>query len=100
MREIGERLAWVRDIMGLSQNAMANIVGVTQTAWGKYELGQRTPDQFEIPRIAAKLKISVPYILRGCLDDVEREMAIRLAARHPQLVQNMNKCLDTDTDRS
>jgi hypothetical protein len=40
----------------------------------------------------AKLKITHAYLIEGSLDGVERELAIRLAAYHPELV------LPTDTD--
>lgn len=100
MREIGVRLRWVRQAMGLSQEAIAEIVGVHQTAWSLYERGLRTPDQFEVPRIAGKLKISVHYMLGGGLEGVERDLAIRLAARHPELVENKCKDRGTGTDPS
>lgn len=88
MREVGQRLRWVREAMGCSQQEMATAVGVHQTAWSLYERGLRLPDQFEAPRLAAKLGISIPYMLEASLEGVERELAIRLAARHPELVHS------------
>lgn len=100
MKEIGTRLRWVREVMGISQERIAEIVGVHQTAWSLYERGKRTPDQFEVPRIAGKLKISVPYMMGQGLEGVERDLAIRLAARHPELVENTSKDRGTGTDPS
>lgn len=68
-----------------SQTKMAAIVGIHQTAWSLYERGERAPDQFEMPRLVGKLGISLPYLLHGSLDGVRRDMAIRLAALHPEL---------------
>jgi transcriptional regulator with XRE-family HTH domain len=65
---------------------MAEIVGVTQTAWGKWELGQRTPDRYKLPKVVALLKISMEYLLGHTLDGVERNLALRIAAAHPELV--------------
>ncbi len=90
MKEIGERLQWVREALGLSQIEISKIVDVHQTTWSLYEKGLRLPDQFQIPRIAGKLKISVSYLLGEGLDGVERDLAIRLAAQHPQLVDKKN----------
>lgn len=87
MREVGVRLKWVREAMGLSQQEIADLIGLHQTAWSLYERGLRFPDQFEVVRLAAKLKISLPYLLEATLEGVERELAIRLAARHPELVE-------------
>ena len=97
MKLIGQRLRWAREALGLSQEEVARRVGVHQTAWSLYERGLRMPDQFEVPRLAAKLQISLPYILGGGLQGVERELAIRLAARHPELVENTSKADRTGT---
>lgn len=105
MREMGERLMWVREVSGdpsssrkVSQEKMASLIGVHQTAWGLYESGKRWPDQFELVRLLAKLKITREYLLYGCLDGVERTLAIRLAAAHPELVAPKSKALRTGTD--
>ncbi len=86
MAEMGRRLRWVRDARGLSQQAMADMVGVHQTAWSLYERGMRWPDQFEAPRLAAKLQVTLDYLRGGSLEGVEPALAIRLAAAHPELV--------------
>ena len=99
MKDMGLRLRWVREALDMSQTEIAEVVGVHQSAWSLYELGKRIPDQFQIPRIAGKLKISVPYLLGEGLSGVERELAIRLAARHPELVENTGTAQDTGTGR-
>jgi len=97
MAAAGQRLRWVREVLGMSQAQIAEAVGITQSAWSLYELGKRWPDQFEAPRLASKLKISLDYMLNGSLDEVERELAIRLAARHPELVFPSDTVDCTDT---
>jgi len=89
MIHVGERLRWVREVHGKSQAEMAEIVGVTQTAWGKWELGQRTPDRYKLPEVVARLRISIDYLLGNTLEGVERSLALRLAAAHPELVSSM-----------
>ena len=86
MADMGQRLRWVRDILGKSQAQMAEAVGIDQTAWSLYERGLRWPDVAQAARIVAKLKVSHSYLLEGSLEGVERELAIRLAAYHPELV--------------
>ncbi len=91
MKAAGTRLRWVRDIRGESQEEIAEHVGVHQTTWSLYERGERWPDEFEAARLLGKLKISREYLLEGGLQGVERELAIQLAARHPELAGPTDK---------
>lgn len=91
MAAAGRRLRWVREILQMSQAQIAEAVGITQSAWSLYELGKRWPDQFEAIRLMAKLKISQQYLLGGSLEGVERDLAIQLAAHHPELVIPTNR---------
>lgn len=100
MKEMGERLRWVREVLGRAQQDLADLIGVHQTSWSLYERGLRWPDQFEIVRMISKLKISREYLLEGNLDQVDRDLAIRLAASHPELVQPIRKGPDKGTDPS
>jgi transcriptional regulator with XRE-family HTH domain len=76
----------VREALDMTQLQMATAVGIDQSAWSHYELGRRWPDIGTAMRLVAKLKISLPFLLEGSLEGVERELAIRLAAYHPELV--------------
>ncbi len=100
MLQMGERLKWVREANGWNQTQAGDMVGVTQTAWSLYERGLRWPDAFAAVRLIAKLKISREFLLTGDLGGVERDLAIRLAASHPELVRPKNKDSDTGTDQS
>jgi transcriptional regulator with XRE-family HTH domain len=96
MLAMGQRLRWVRDIKGASQADMAAAIGLHPSSWSLYERGARWPDIFEAMRIVAKLQISIPYLLQGTLEGVERDLAIQLAAHHPELARPMGKALRTD----
>lgn len=100
MRLIGQRLKWLREAMNASQQELADHVGVHQTMWSLYEKGKRSPDQYTMVRMAGKLKISTEYLLEGRLEGVDRDLAIRLAAAHPELVEPIGKGLRTDKDPS
>lgn len=99
MRQMGERLRWVREARGESQDKIATHVGLHQTSWSLYERGLRWPDSFEAVRLISKLKITKEYLLDGTLDGVDRDLAIRLAASHPELVPPRNKEPRTGTGR-
>jgi transcriptional regulator with XRE-family HTH domain len=101
MKQMGERLRWIREALGNpSQEKLATLIGVHQTSWSLYERGLRWPDAFEIVRIISKLKISREYLVEGRLDGVERDLAIRLAAAHPELVRPIDTGPHMDTDQS
>lgn len=91
MVHMGERLRWVREALGKTQEELAEAIGVHQTSWSLYERGLRWPDQFEAPRLLAKLRISREYLLENTLQGVDPALAIRLAAKHPELVYPSDK---------
>lgn len=95
---MGQRLKWVREARGLSQAQIAAEVGVHQTQWSLYERGKCMPDAFAGERMVAKLKITKEYLFGGGLDGVERVLAIRLAAHHPELVDPIRTAPRTDKD--
>lgn len=86
---MGRRLRWVREALGLNQTDAAKMVGLTQTAWSTYELGKRWPDQFEQPRLIAKLKITREYLMEGDLSGIDRGLADKIAASTPQAIEDM-----------
>lgn len=100
MAHMGKRLRWVREAMGKSQDEIATALGIHQTTWSLYERGLRWPDQFEVPRLLAKLRISREYLLEDTLQGVDPDLAIPLAARHPELVYPNDKAPRTGKGRS
>ena len=99
MQRLGQRLRWVREAKGMTQSEIAELVGLHQTAWSLYERGLRFPDQFEVPRLLAKLRISRDYLMDGSLEGIEADLAIRLAAAHPELVPAIDRARRRDTVR-
>jgi transcriptional regulator with XRE-family HTH domain len=80
MLRLGQRLRWVREAKGMTQLQIAELVGLHQTAWNLYERGLRFPDQFEVPRLLAKLRISRDYLMEGSLGSVDIYRAAMIAA--------------------
>lgn len=100
MKRMGRHLRWVRKALGESQETLAAHVGVHQTSWSFYERGLRWPDSFSLVRLTSKLKITAEYLKDGDLRGVDRDLAIRLAAAHPELVPPIDKGPRTGTDQS
>ena len=63
-----QRLRELRKRGGVSQAALASLLGVTQQAVGKWEAGRATPDPQTLARIAAYFSVSADYLL-GSIPD-------------------------------
>lgn len=61
---IGERLLRARKAAGLSLRALAEQVGVSQTAINKYEKGELTPSSGQLLKLAKALGVRTEYFLR------------------------------------
>ena len=61
---IGENIANYRKVNGLTQGQLGELLGVTNQAVSKWELGVSMPDIMLLPRIAEALEINI-YDLYG-----------------------------------
>lgn len=58
-----QRLKQLRKELGLSQKSLAEHLGVTQQAVGKWETGRSSPDPATLARLAELLETSADYLL-------------------------------------
>lgn len=58
-----ERLQAARKKQGLSSQAMAELLNVTQRAYLYYEQGKREPPYDRLVDLARKLNVSIDYLL-------------------------------------
>lgn len=58
-----ERLKELRKALKQTQNDVANYLGITVSAYGNYELGQREPDNATLAKLADYFDVSVDYLL-------------------------------------
>lgn len=70
------RLQEARKAKNLTQQEMANRLGVTKSAYGFYEQGRSTPDVITAKQIASILDVSVDYLL-GNSEELNRRHEIR-----------------------
>ena len=57
-----------RKALGLTQVEMAKTLGITQTAYGNYELGKRNPKPEMLCKMSQVLKCTVDELLKGSED--------------------------------
>ncbi len=68
----GERILRARKTSGLSLRALADSVGVSQTAINKYEKGLLTPDSTMLIKLAKALNVKAGYFLRPNTLELEK----------------------------
>ena len=61
--EFGERLKKARNQKGLTQEQLANKLGIAKSTLAGYEKGNREPDVFKIKKIIELLEIDADYLL-------------------------------------
>ena len=63
--EFSQRLYELRRKAGLSQEELANLVGVTRQAVQKWESGASKPDLDNITALAGYFQVSLDYLIAG-----------------------------------
>ena len=74
MKALGSHLKAERVNRGLTQNAMAEFLGVTRSAYSLYESGLREPNLPTLKRISGILGISLDNLLEESEIDVRKEI--------------------------
>lgn len=62
---MADRIQYLRKTKGLSQEELANKVGVSRQAVSKWESGQGTPDIEKIITMSELFEVTTDYILKG-----------------------------------
>ena len=92
---VGQRIAWVREILMPNRSELARLMGIDPSTLAKIEDGDRAPSIFNVIDIANRFRVSTDFLLRGLLvAQMDHQLALELAARHPELV--LNRATDTD----
>lgn len=66
---LGERIARFRKAKGLSQEGLADLVGVSRQAVSKWELDEAQPDAAKLVLLAKALEVSTDQLLLGSAND-------------------------------
>lgn len=90
------RLITLRKERGLSQQAMAEAIGIHANSWKKYETGQAQPSLEVLKKIALALHVSTDFLLfeeheRGPSDDLvlQFEAVSKLDEKEREAVETM-----------
>jgi transcriptional regulator with XRE-family HTH domain len=73
MTNYGERIALLREKHGMTQEDLANTLGISRAALSHYETNRREPDHETITKIANHFRVTTDYLL-GRTDDYEKQL--------------------------
>lgn len=74
MQEIGRRISLYRKAINMTQNDLAEEMGISYQAVSSWERGQTLPDVLKLSDLAKVLKVSVEDILTGKLANEEEQV--------------------------
>lgn len=96
MKEVAERLRYLRESVKLSQVKMAEIVGVKQSSLNRYELNQASPTFETLTRYADYFDVSMDYIF-GRTDNPQGKLfkyRPKIEQNDPEMKRFVEMCFD------
>lgn len=78
MRQIGLRLRAVREVEGLTQEVFARAIGVTETALGNWERGERIADVLAMVRLLSRFGVTLEWVYAGHLRGMDFDYSEKL----------------------
>lgn len=99
MKEVAERLRYLRESVKLSQMKMAEVVGVKQSSLNRYELNQASPTFETLLRYADYFDVSMDYIF-GRTDNPHGklyEYKPKIEQSDPEMKKFMEMCFDPNS---
>jgi len=97
---IGNRLAFLRDQRGLTQEELAASLGISRAALSHYEKSRREPDTETLGKIADLFQVSIDYLVgrtsqpQTTLDPEIRQFADELELSDEQILENFSLTID------
>lgn len=79
-RQAGARVRKLREMRGLTREAMCGMVGIETRALGNYETGLRMIPPHEAAKVADLFSVNLDYIYRGVTDTLPFKIAQELLA--------------------
>lgn len=86
--DIAKRLLWTREILFETQTACALALDVPISTYQHWEKGGRYPDPYILVKYATEYGFTTDWIYRGRLRGIVPDLALRLAAEHPEAVDD------------
>ena len=92
-----DKLKELRRIAGKTQTAVANDLGISQQAYGHYEVGRRTPDADMLRRLADYFGVSVDYLLGR--EEEQQKTPVPEDERDREILERFSKLSPADVEK-
>jgi transcriptional regulator with XRE-family HTH domain len=92
---IGELIKEKRKQLKMTQEGLANEIGVTPATISLYESGERKPDIGNIKKIASTLEISMLTLLDIEIPDTDIDLALRAQDLKPSEIEKVKEYIKT-----
>ena len=87
----GERLAQARDARGLTQVALARLIGRSSSSISRWEGGEQSPEPQALAALATELEVPVAFFLRPLRDGGQAPMFFRSMASTTQSLRRRTR---------
>jgi len=100
MMNIGNRIAFLRDQRGLTQEELATSLGISRAALSHYEKNRREPDTETLSKVADLFQVSLDYLagrttqLTTTLDNDVRQFSDELELSNNELFEKFALTID------
>lgn len=90
-----DKMFELRKASGLSQEEVANQLGVSRQSVSKWEAGQSTPEMDKLPAISELFQVSLDYLVKPAEMDMLSIKTMQLEAQQKVLEQKLRKKQNT-----
>ncbi|MFC5446815.1 helix-turn-helix domain-containing protein [Paenibacillus aestuarii] len=100
MTKYGDRIALLREKQALTQEDLANKLGISRAALSHYETSRREPDYDTINKIASFFHVSIDYLLGrtsqpdNVLDQEVRDFVDQLELSDEKILEKFDLTID------
>ena len=90
---LGERIKKRRLLLGMTQEQLGKLIGVTKVAISSYEKNTRTPKLDVIEKLASALKVDVTYLLGQDVSVIAEDMdlPVKVASEDLKILKELKK---------
>ena len=88
---LGHRMRWVRETTADTQAVAAELLGVSEADYARWEAGGIRPDLEQAAEFASRYRCRLDFLLTGDLDSLDPELRAVLVTRHPLLAAKIRK---------
>lgn len=82
----GLRLRAIRELAGVKQDDLCQVLGVDQSTYSKWERGRRLPDVLVLIEFAARFRTTLDFLFRGSPGGMHPDLVHLLRIGYPALV--------------